>query len=279
MSSAEELYKKVVEDIKNNAIKLPILPDVAMKVHTLLDNPRSNINDVVKVISLDAAISARLIQIANSPLFRGRNPIEDLQTAVMRLGNSMVRSIVTVMLVEESHQAKSPLIQDRIAKLWKHNTQVAALSYVLARNYTSLRPDEAMLAGLLHDIGILPLLEYASNYPELINNEPVLNAVLRKAHPLVGKMILTSWSFPQSFIDVAAKHEDLSRKSELLPELVDVVIVANLHSTISAAGPRPKSNWTEIPAFQTLGLTPEESLKSLKNAGDEIKEIMRLFKA
>jgi len=275
----DEFVEQLLKNIENNAINLPILPDVALKVHSMLDNPKASVTEIAKVISVDAAISARIIQVANSPMFRGRNPIEDLTTAIMRMGNSLVRSLVTVMLVEQAHHPKSPFIRERISRLWRHNTQVASLSFVIARNYTTLKPDEAMLAGLLHDIGVLPILEQMLHYPELISNEEALNETIRKGHTLVGQKILESWKFPPHFIEVAACHEDMDRDSGVMPELVDVVIVANLHSTVHVAGKQPRRIWSEIPAFKTLGMSPEESIQTLKEAANEIREVMSFFRA
>ncbi len=277
-TTSAEFIDSLLQNLEEKSLKLPILPDVALKVHSLLDNPKATVTDIAKAVSMDAAISARIIQVANSPMFRGREPIEDLSTAILRMGHSLVRSLVTVMLVEQAHHPKSPFLREKISLLWKHNTQVAALSYILARNYTSLKPDEAMLAGLLHDIGVLPILEHAVHFPEIIENEDELNKALRETHTLIGKRILESWKFPDSFITVAAEHEDLQRESSVMPELIDVVMVANLHSTVHVCGPRPKVKWGEIAAFKTLGLTPEESIQSLKEAANEIREILHFFK-
>lgn len=273
-----EFTDSLLQNLEENSLKLPILPDVALKVHSMLDNPKSTVPDIAKALSMDAAISARVIQVANSPMFRGRDPIEDLSTAILRMGHSLVRSLVTVMLVEQAHHPKSPFLRERVSRLWKHNTQVAALSYILARNYTSLKPDEAMLAGLLHDIGVLPVLEHAMHFPDLIENIELLDQAIRETHTIVGKRILESWKFPPAFITVAAEHENLTRESSIMPELIDVVMVANLHSTVPVCGPRPKIKWGEISAFKTLGLTPEESIQSLKEAANEIREILHFFR-
>jgi len=276
-TTSAEFIDSLLQNLEKNALSLPILPDVALKVHSLLDNPKATVTDIAKALSMDAAISARVIQVANSPMFRGRSPIEDLNTAILRMGHSLVRSLVTVMLVEQAHHPKSPFLRERISRLWKHNTQVAALSYIFARNYTTLKPDEAMLAGLLHDIGVLPILEHALLFPDITNSPETLEQALRETHTLIGKRILETWKFPQAFITVAAEHENLARESSVVPELIDVVMVANLHSTITICGPRPKVKWNELSAFKALGLTPEESIQTLKEAASEIRDILSLF--
>ncbi len=279
VSTTVEFIDSLLKDLETNSLVLPVLPDVALKVHKLLNNPQASVTDVAKALGMDAAISARIIQVANSPIFRGQDPIEDLNTAIIRMGQSLVRSLVTVMLVEQSHRPKSPLLRQRTSRLWKHNTQVAALSYVLARNHTFLKPDEAMLAGLIHDIGVLPILEHALQFPEIINDQDALDEALKETHTIIGKRILEIWKFPEAFILTAAEHENLGRESANTPELIDVVTVANLHSTVTVCGPRSKVNWGEISAFKTLKLTPEESVNTLKQAASEIRDILHFFRA
>lgn len=278
MNTTEQLIADLTADIEHHRLKLPVLSDVALKVHALVDNPNSSTQQIAKVISLDSAISARLLQIANSPMFRGSRIIEDISSAILRLGNSLVKSVVTVMMMEKMYRPHTPEIAKRVQQLWYHNTQVAALSYVLASNFTSLSPNEALLAGLFHDIGTLPILERAENHPEFIRQPELLDHLIQHYHCPIGKQILESWNFPKSLITVVQEHENLDHCSELLPELVDVVIVANLHSHVSMGRSNmSEMHWDKIPAFKSLGLTPEQSIQALKDAGAEIRGIMQLF--
>ena len=82
----EKVRQEIISAIKNDQLVLPTLPEVALKVREVADDPNADIDKLVNVIGNDAAMSARLIRVANSPLLRASRPIEDLRAALMRLG-------------------------------------------------------------------------------------------------------------------------------------------------------------------------------------------------
>ena len=90
MSTTVEFTDSLLRNLETNSLVLPVLPDVALKVHSLLNNPKATVTEIAKALSMDAAISARVIQVANSPMFRGRDAIEDLNTAIMQIGRAHV---------------------------------------------------------------------------------------------------------------------------------------------------------------------------------------------
>ncbi|MCF6303410.1 MAG: HDOD domain-containing protein [Devosiaceae bacterium] len=94
-----ELIKKFVDelldDIKANRITLPTLPEVANKIRTIVDNPNASANGLYDTLKLDAALSARLLKLANSPIFRAKKSIEDLNTVITRLGNHNIKNLIT----------------------------------------------------------------------------------------------------------------------------------------------------------------------------------------
>jgi HD-like signal output (HDOD) protein len=277
MDASDKIIADLLSDIENNRIKLPVLPDIAIKVYRKLDDQNASLGQIAKLISMDAGLTARMIQVANSPIYRGNNLADNALMAISRLGMKMIRTLVTTMLVEIMHQSKSVAMKQYTKKLWHHNAHVAAISYVLAKKYSTLSAEEAMLAGLVHDIGVLPILDRVAKYPELMEDKERLDELIDKYHPILGEKILNSWNFSKEIVRVAAEHENLEYKSELLPELVDIVIVANLHSHIGTPHRLSKVNWDEIPSFQTLGLTPKESIEVMKEARDEILEMKNLL--
>jgi HD-like signal output (HDOD) protein len=113
-----------------------------MKVRQVVEDPRSTAAKVAKVMGTDAALSARVLQVANSVYFRGHTPVEELQAAIARLGSSVVRNLVTGFVLRQLYQVKcSPETKRRLQELQEHNVRVAAYSQVLARKFTSLKPD------------------------------------------------------------------------------------------------------------------------------------------
>jgi len=256
----EELLDKLFSDLENDKLVLPTLPEVALRVRETLEDEDAGMGDVAKVITSDAALSARLIQVANSPLLRASRSIESVDAAVTRMGGDMTRNLVTSIAMEQMFQATSDATDKRLRALWEHSTQVAALSHALCKQFTKLKPDQALLAGLVHDIGALPILTMAEDVPEILDDEKLLDSIIQKAHCTVGEAILKKWNFSEELIAVAAEHEDLTRTHAGDADYVDLIIVANIESHMGTEHPLAQIDLSTVTAFAKLGLEPESEM-------------------
>ena len=274
----DKFVGEILDDIKNNRLKLPILPEIAFKVREAVSDTNAAAAAIAKAVSSDASIAARLLQVVNSPLYRGANAINSLQSAIARLGPPLVRNLVTSLILKQLFQSKSSLLRQRMQVLWEHSTHVAAICRILASKFTRLQPDEAMLAGLIHDIGVLPILQKAENYPELLANEAQLNDIIDKLHASIGRLILEAWKFPPELVTAAAEHENLTRISEQV-DYTDIVTVANLHSLLGTNDRLAKVKFSDVPAFTKLGLTPETSISAMEEAAAEMKDVKAMLAA
>jgi putative nucleotidyltransferase with HDIG domain len=270
------LITEILADLKANRLKLPTLPQVALKINDTIDSPDATAKKVAQIISTDAALSARMIQVANSPVMRAASAADNVQAAVTRMGLQVVRNIVTSFLVNQLFHTKHEALKNRLMQVWNHSAHVAAISSVLANHFSKLKPDEAMLAGLVHDIGKLPLILKAENVPELANDSASMDTLDEKLHHVLGKVIVQTWGFSPEMITAVAQHENLQRDSEKL-DLTDIVTVANLLSYAGKQHRHTKANWAEVPAFKKLNLSPEDSIAALEEARDEIAEIVKLL--
>ena len=218
----QKLIDELLEDLENDRLILPTLPEVALRVRDTLEDENMGLPEVAQVITSDKAVSARLIQIANSPLLRASRQIDTVELAVSRMGGDMVRNLVMSIVMEQMFQATSDVTDTRLRDLWEHSTTVAAISYALTNKFTSLTPDQALLAGLVHDIGSLPIIARAEDVPDLLKNTEVLDRIIQQAHCAIGKAILTKWNFPQEIINVAEHHDDINYDSSSA-DYVDIV--------------------------------------------------------
>ncbi len=276
--AADKFVAVILADIKQNCLKLPTLPEIAVRIRKVVEDENSTSAQVAKLIGTDAALSARLLRVANSPLYRGGSPIDNIQMAVTRLGNKVVRNLVQSLVMQQLFQSQSPALKKRIQALWSHSVTVAAIAAAFARKFTRLSADQALLAGLLHDIGTLPIVSRAEDFPEIAGNPVLLDEAIEKMHTTVGKLILETWKFPPDMIAVAAEHEDLGRYSAEV-DYVDLVLVANLHSYIGAQHRHARIQWADVPALAKLGLTPAESLLALEAAKGEVAELRAMLGA
>lgn len=273
-----KLITEILTDLKTNRLKLPTLPQVALKINSIIDSPEATAKKIAQVISTDTALSARMIQVANSPMIRASSTVDNVQTAVTRMGMGVVRNIVTSFLVGRLFHTQHAVLKKRLIRVWNHSAHVAAISHVLANRFSRLKPDEAMLAGLIHDIGKLPLILKAEGNAELANDSACMDILDEKLHPALGKVIVQTWGFAPDMVTAVAEHENLARDSEK-PDLTDVVTVANLLSYAGKQHRYTQTNWAEIPAFNKFDLGPENSIAALEEARDEIAEIMKLLTA
>jgi len=276
VDTEEQILEGFLEDLNNNRLVLPTLPEVALKVRDAVENEDANAGEISRIISTDAALSAKLLQVCNSPLYRTRMTVENIQTAVARLGNIQVRNLVSSLVMQQMFQATSDVLDKKMRNIWSHSTTVASISYVLALS-AGIPKDQAMLAGLIHDIGSLPIIVHAENIPELRDDPVLLDKVIKKLHTIIGEKILRDWEFPQSLIDVAAQHENLNRDPEGEIDYVDTVIVANLQSYIGTNHPYTKLDWNTIPAFTRLGIEPEINIVDVEEHQENLQEVQAML--
>jgi HD-like signal output (HDOD) protein len=220
-----------LDDLTRNRVVLMTLPEVAVQVRKLVNDPTASARQVARLIGTDPALSARLLKVVNSPMYRTQDKIENIQTAVTRLGAAQVRNLVTALVMQQLYQAKGNRhTRQRLKNLWTHSAKVATLSYVIASRFTNLPPDQAMLGGLIHDIGVLPILRRAEAYPQLASDPEAMDEVIKHLHTIIGPFILGEWSFSPELVAVTSQHEDLWSSEGSEVTFVDVVIVANLYS-------------------------------------------------
>ncbi len=277
MYDEKVFLQELLEAIRNNNITLPTLPEVALKVRDSLERENTTARHIAEIISTDAAVSARLLQVANSPLYRGRVSIDSIQMAVARLGVRMVRSLVVSLAMQGIFQATSDTLDRRFRQIWENSVQVAAISRVLANTLPHLDSEQAMLAGLIHDIGALPILVHAESKDELADDEASLDFLLHRLSPAIGRRILETWNFPPSLVDVTEHYNDFSYNGGPQANYVDLVIVARLQTLIGSAHPDAAMNWADILAFDKVGLAPDIEVIEMEGAQDEVNGVKEMF--
>ncbi len=275
-----KLYFECFRDMTDENLTLPSLPDVALKIRHAIEDENANSHKVAQVIQVDPAFTVRLIQIVNSPLHRGRKKIESCPEAITRLGLKAVRDLIISFSLKSVFNAKSPLIKRRMHELWSHSSLVAAICAVLAKKTPGFDPDKAMLAGLTHDIGVIPILTHADSHPELISNPKDLDQTIAHLRGQIGTLIMQKWDFPADFFEVAQEAENWTRDIQEKPDYTDLVIVSQLHSMVGTPKIHKLPRMDELPAYHKLAageLNAGLSLKILDEARDEIRQVQQLL--
>ncbi|MFK7863571.1 MAG: HDOD domain-containing protein [Pseudohongiellaceae bacterium] len=269
--SAEEIKQALLLAIEKDQLVLPTLPEIALQVREAAADPDTDIKKLQNLLQNDAGLSARVVRVANSPLVRGYNSIEDLPAALSRLGVVYSCNLAMGLAMEQMFQATNENIDKRLREVWSQSTEVAAIANVLAQHYTSLESDQATLAGLTHQIGILPILTYAEENEELLleQNQQHLDSIITAISPTIGQRILQEWKFPEALASVPIDHLDILRDSGQT-DFTDVVIVARLQSHGFGNALQDIPDWDTIPAFAKLGLVGGEESLELDDYSEEI---------
>lgn len=273
----DKFYIALLDDLEKQKLVLPVLPEVALKVRDAVADEDASAKQIADVIVLDPVISARMIQVANSPLLRGSKKTETVEQAITRMGHSLVKSMVTTMAMEQIFKATNPITKKYMNEIWTQSTQVASIASAMANHFTKLKPDQAMLAGLVHNIGALPILTRSEEIPALIQDEEVFKSLLERLSGPVGTSIMESWHFPDDLTKVANAHSNYSYDSEKI-DYVDVVIVAKLQNLAGTDHPDAQLDWNNIPSFCKLGLAGESDVVEIEDVVmEEIEITQELF--
>jgi HD-like signal output (HDOD) protein len=264
------------QELQENRLTLPSLPAVAMKVRQLIDQDDASTTSIARLVNTDPAIAAKLIKAANSPLYHGFTGVDTSDKAITRLGTKTTRQLVVTFAMHELFRSGVPALRERMEQLWDHSTEVSAVAFVLARLTGQFDPDQALLAGLLHDIGALPYLSHAESHPEILDNPVEFEASIKANRSRFGAMILEKWNFPEPFVLAATYAEDWLRDSRDGPDMGDLIIVAQIHSFMGKTDVKPKlPPLPKLPAFQKIAggtMDADLSIEVLQQSRDQIRE-------
>jgi HD-like signal output (HDOD) protein len=260
-------------------LKTPSFPDVALKIRKAIQED-SEIADIVKIINLDPVISAKLIQVVNSPFYMLMNPISNCFNAINRLGRKTTRNLVIAFSMKNLIKSEKPLIKKLIQQSWLQSIKVSSISYTLAQLTKKVDPDEALLAGLLHNIGVLPILTFADSLSESAYQPADIELCINETQGQIGSIILEQWEFPDNLKQIPLQCTDWFTSTSENLNLADIVILAKYHNFLASPGNTELPLINSLPAFQKLGdqpLTPEMSLQLLHDAKQQVAETMSFF--
>lgn len=272
----DKVRSDIINAIKSDQLVLPTLPEVALRVREVADDPDASIDQLCQVIGRDPSLSARIIKVANSPLLRASQAIEDLKMALMRLGIEYTCNIATGLAMEQMFQATSDLVDKRLREVWNRSSEIAGICHVLCKISTNLRPDQATLAGLVHKIGVLPILTYAEDHPSLLKDSLTLDTVIERLHAPIGDLILKTWDFPEELAHIPSLHLKMQRPGDTA-DYADIVTVALLQSHMGTDHPMAQVDYHQVTSFTRLGLDPDMQDTEGEDLSDDMEAAMALL--
>jgi len=217
-------------ELSGGKVELAGFPDVAVRVQRVLADEEVSTDRVVQVVGSEPVLATQLLQISNSVALNpvGR-AVTDLRTAVARVGLNIVRTTTIAFAVRQLRSAAvlKP-IEKQLTELWQRNVLVASLCHVLARRFSRVNPDTALLTGMLHGIGRLYIMTRAIQYPALFANLSSYQAIERDWHLSVATALLENWEVADEIVQAVRDSEDLAREPRGPVSLTDILVAANL---------------------------------------------------
>lgn len=279
MSAAE------IQDLVNNASNLISLPEVALRVNELANDPKSTADDMAAVITQDPALVVRMLKIANSAYYGLSNEVETITRAVAILGTNKIRDLV---LSSSASEAFEGIPNDLISMqdFWHHSLYCALLAQILAKKTKKMHTESIFIAGLLHDIGQLLMF---NQLPEKSHESILLlmegteeletyeaeRHVFGFDHMQVGAALIKSWKLAPVLEECIEFHHEPQNAKEF-PAEVALINIANAVAVMADFDSMSEDD--EIPminpmSWELTGLSKEDLPEAIKEAQEEIKEI------
>lgn len=272
-----DLVEEIRTEIENKTLQLPTLPEVALQIRDEVESENTDAGTVATMVAKDAALSARLLQVANSPLYRGRVEIDSIQQAITRLGLKMVRSLVVSIAMKQIFQATSDTLDKQFRQVWDDSLQVAAISRVLAAGVPELENEQAMLGGLVHNIGALPILTKIDEQYGFAAGETVVAHMIETLAPEIGSEILKHWNFSEALAGIPTTCLDLAYDPGPAPTYADVILVARLQNLSAKNRSETLPDWSQVPAFAKIGMETEMIMVDMEGPAEEIAEVRSML--
>jgi len=265
--------RKISKSIEDNSLVLPRVPEVVKKIDAAISNSHTSMKELGDIIKFESSISARILQIANSPLVRGNTKITSLQNAITRIGLEMVRNLVLCMGMRDSFTMSRYVLRKKMKELWDDNVAIAMYAYFLARHF-GMNADFAMMAGMLHSLGKLPIINYASDNNEILEDPRVMDYLINTLNKPLGIKILRQWEFQEDLIDVIEHYDDIDRKRPGDIDYVDIVTLAYCYRNDTKENPM---DWYRVRALRKVGMSYDELKRILHPVRGEVSEVAMIL--
>jgi len=259
----------LAKELSAGRVDLPSFPDAAARVQQVLSDENVTGERIARVVSSDAGLAARILTMANSTLLhRGGARVTDLKVAITRIGHENIRTAALAYATGQLRRAAElGHIRSKLDLCWQQGVRVAALAHAMAKESRKVRTDEAMLAGLLHNIGnIYILARMSKNQVNALDPEE-----LHSWHPSIGQALIENWKLGEELAAAVGGQYEIERSHSGEPDLQDLLIVAVTVARQMADNCADDAALARIPAAQALGVSDSAFVRIMLESQTDIE--------
>ncbi|ASU38665.1 histidine kinase [Herbaspirillum sp. meg3] len=268
-----EAFRSIAAQAGRGELVFPTNVNASIKLQQALNDPNCHLEAAAKLVMAEPLLSARTVAIANSAAYnRSGGEINNVRTAVMRLGFKTLNAITTAVIVRQlGRNISDAEMRVKAAQLWEHTANVAAIAQVIALKMTRLDPETAMFAGIVHEVGGFYLLSRTDEFPGLLDGNSEDWA--EYGEKMIGRAVLKKLGIPEA---VVAAVESLWHGIRVLPPetLGDVLLLAKELSPVPSPFQKSLLEAGRAPDTIVDEFIGDDSLRDmLEDSADEIRSL------
>lgn len=263
-------------------MKLPPLPGSVMRISELLQDMNVSQHRITEAISYDPMLAARILRLANSPIYAFQQNVTSLNTAVNALGNKPIYEMLLMGMVADSfgHEIRNSAIGRDI---WLHALAVGFAARELCGLLGMRGTEEAFSCGLLHDIGSLLLFKANTlQYIELFNHakrddlSPYEKEIFGYSHAEVGAVAANRWNLSDPVCFTILHHHNPAESAQAV-FLTRIIYIADNLSYLKNQKLPLDQDFLSSPTVESLGFKAEQLEKVWEKVVENLREVIKAF--
>ena len=267
-----EFIQGLTEDLSGASLIFPTSLSATMNIRRAILQDNISNDALARIVGTEPVLSAQVLKLSNSAAFNPTGKVNtELRTATMRLGYQNVRNLTITVGMKQltEHKELNKAFTEQMEGLWSRSIRVASFSSVLAKKLTRINADNAMLAGLLHDVGKFYILNRASQYQQLFTSQQALWNLVDAWHSNIGAAILENWEISDDVRNAVQNFGNPGHSHQGAFNLTDAIFAADILDAHFDERSNRKIDWKQLPeVLSKLELTEEKC--------EQLYELMKL---
>lgn len=263
------VFDSIVEEMKTNRVNLASFGEAAAKILTS-HSKVAGIPELAEIIQYDPGLSANIVHAANKADGGTGDSIMSIRGAISRVGVETTQRSIEELLKQNTIVPANEIIAGRFRRYIQRTSLSTAIVQVLAKEIPDLKADVAILIALMSDIGELMVISHANKFADQFEDDAELGAVVGNLRTILSSWLMSSWDFPQEFIDSANIARDWYRNHTGEINYTDLVTA----SLLIIQSEMPDGQPSSIPSADNLLLA-----RRLQQAGIDLKAPAEIMKA